>query len=123
MWLETFLAKYRIKGWYVLLTGDVKTLANDKDKTKDKGITAKWKWIDSTDYNKNIHSQEYMACLQIFKEANTKDNKNGDKRQAWVKLSRKFDPITGASHRTMEDIIIVRTRRRNKRPQKLDHQY
>ena len=33
----------------------------------------------------------------MIEEENTKDNKYGSTRQVWIKLSRKFDPTTGAS--------------------------
>ena len=37
-----------------------------------------------------------MVCLQIVEEAKTKDNKYGDARPAWTKLSSKFEPTTRA---------------------------
>ena len=38
-----------------------------------------------------------MVCFQITEEAKMKVNKCGDTRRAWMKLSIKFEPTTGAS--------------------------
>ena len=38
-----------------------------------------------------------MVCFHIVEEAQAKCNRYRDTRQAWTKLSGKFDPTTGAS--------------------------
>ena len=38
-----------------------------------------------------------MVYFQIIEEIKTKYNKYGDARQAWMKLSRNFEPTVGAS--------------------------
>ena len=48
------------------------------------------KLLNKTSYNEVIIKQEYMACFQIVDETKMKDNKYGNSRQAWMKLSRIF---------------------------------
>ena len=85
-----------IKGYHVLLTGAKKIRTDDADKTQEKEISA-LKLFNSTAYNELILAQEEMVCFQIFEEVNKKSNKYGDARIAWTKISRKFEPTTGAS--------------------------
>ena len=55
-----------IKGYYILLTGDAETLADNADETKDNGVTAALKPLNKTSHNKLILSQEDMICFQIL---------------------------------------------------------
>ena len=38
-----------------------------------------------------------MVCFNIFGEEKTKADNYGDAEQAWMKISRKFEPTTGDS--------------------------
>ena len=55
------------------------------------------KLLNKTAYNEMILAQEDTVFFQIPEEAKTKANSYIDARQAWMKLSIKFDPTTGAS--------------------------
>ena len=61
------------------------------------------KLLNNTEYNDLIFAQEEMICFQIFEELKTKYNNYIDERQAWMKLSRKFDPTTGASKKRLRN--------------------
>ena len=64
---------------------------------KIKGVS-EFKLLNKTAYNELILAQEDTVCFHIIEEAKTKANKYGDARQAWMKLSRNFDPNTGSSN-------------------------
>ena len=53
--------------------------------------------LNNAYYTELILTQKETVCFQIVDEAKTKDNKYGNSRQLWIKLSRKFDRTTGAS--------------------------
>ena len=96
MWLGKSMARAGIRGYHLLLTSDQKIPAYDAEKTKENEI-ATIKLPSFTAYNELILAQEEMVCFQIFEEVNKKSNKYGDARIAWTKISRKFEPTTGAS--------------------------
>ena len=57
-------------------------------------MIAPLKIINKTAYNELILSQEDTVCFCIFDEEEIRDNKYGDKRIVWVKLTTKFYPTT-----------------------------
>ena len=67
------MARYGIKGYNVLLTGDTKNL---EDKTKEKEVSD-LKFLNNTAYNELILAQESTVCFQISEEAKKKYNKYG----------------------------------------------
>ena len=88
----TFLWKGLIKPIFC----DNKIPEYDAYKTKDKGVYG-WIFSKKTAHNYLILAQEYIVCFQIIEEAMMKANKYWNAIQVWMKLSRKFDPITGDS--------------------------
>ena len=48
-------------------------------------------------YNKLILSQDNTVSFRVSEEAATDNLPNGEARKVWDKLSRKFQPTTGAS--------------------------
>ena len=60
------MARSGIKGYNILLRGNMDTMVNDTDESKDKGVTIVFKILDKTSYNKLILSQENMVCFLIF---------------------------------------------------------
>ena len=95
MWSGKVIQGYGIKVYNVLLTGANKITADKVDETIEK-IVSELKLLNKTAYSKLILSQEETVCFHIFEEAKTKANRYGDTRQTWMKLSRNFDPSTGA---------------------------
>ena len=90
------MAESGIKGYNIPLIYDKKIPEYDADKIKHEGVTA-LEFTTKTGSNELILAQEDMICFQIVKELRTKDNKYENTRQAWMKLSKKFDPTTEAS--------------------------
>ena len=62
------MARAGIKGYNILLTGDMKILIDDSEATKGKGVTSKLKLLNKTSYNELILSQEETVSFQIFDE-------------------------------------------------------
>ena len=63
MWSGKFMARAGIKGYDILLRGNMETPVGDTDKTKDKGVTATLKMRNKRAYNEPILSQEDMVCF------------------------------------------------------------
>ena len=82
-----------IKGYHVLLTCCKKTLVDYADETEEKEFSS-LKLLNLTSYNELIVVQEDKVCFQIVEKAKTKSSKYRDAKQAWMKLSRNFDPTT-----------------------------
>ena len=74
----------------------MKILEDDTDKIEEKEVS-ELELLNFTAHNELILAQEDTVCFQIIEETNIKSNKYGDARQAWMKISRKFDPTTGDS--------------------------
>ena len=94
MWLGNSMARYGIKEFNTLLTGDNKIPVYYEEEKIYKGVPGP-KLLNNTAYNQLIIAQEYTVCFQIAKEAKKKYNKYGNKRQAWMTVLRKIDPTTG----------------------------
>ena len=60
IWSGKFMARTRIKGYHVLLTGAKKILADDSDETKYKEVPSP-KLINFTAYNELILAREYTV--------------------------------------------------------------
>ena len=79
------MAIFGIKGYGILLRGDVNNLAENRYETEDQGVTSTLKYINKTACNKIILYQEDTVYFHIFKEEKKKPNKYGDTRQAGEK--------------------------------------
>ena len=97
MWSDEIMARAVIKGYDILLTIDMQILADNAAKTKYNVLTATQNILNKTSYKEPIILQEYTICFQITEESKTKENKYGDTRQEWIKISRKIDPTTDVS--------------------------
>ena len=97
MWSDEIMARAVIKGYDILLTIDMQILADNAAKTKYNVLTATQNILNKTSYKEPIILQEYTICFQITEESKTKENKYGDTRQEWIKISRKIDPTTEVS--------------------------
>ena len=54
MWSEKFMERALIKGYNILLTGDMRTLADDVKETKYKEFTDTLKFLNNTSSNELI---------------------------------------------------------------------
>ena len=95
--VRKFMEGSGIKGYHVLLRGAKKIPADDVDETQEKEISS-FKLLNLIAYKELILAQEDKVCFKIVKEEKKKGNKYGDARLARKKLSRKFEPTTGASN-------------------------
>ena len=75
MSLVKFMERDGIKRYNILITGDTKILADNKEETKYKGDAATFKLISKTAYNGLITSQEDTVCFNIYGEEKMKSNK------------------------------------------------
>ena len=56
MWLGKFIEKDGMRGYSILLTGDMKIPADDAKETKNKEVTTTLKFLKKTAYNELILS-------------------------------------------------------------------
>ena len=56
MWLGKFIERAGMRGYSILLTGDMKIPADDAKETKNKEVTTTLKFLKKTDYNELILS-------------------------------------------------------------------
>ena len=75
------MSRAGIKGYNILLRGDVKNPVDDTDKTNYKGVNSTLKPLYKRAYNELILPQEDMVCLHFLEEVKTKANKHEDARQ------------------------------------------
>ena len=92
--------------YHVLITGSTKIPADGEDKIQEKEIS-ELKLLNFTAYNELMLAQEDTAFFQITEEAKTESNNYGASRLAWKKLSRKFEPTTGASKTRLRKKILI----------------
>ena len=94
MWLEKFIAIAGIKRYDVLITVD-----NGIWRRHLKNIYFELMLINNKDYNDTILAQAGMVCFQITEESKKKDNKYGESRKSYMKLSRNIR----SKHRDFQD--------------------
>ena len=99
MWLRKSMSRTGIKGYHILITGDKNILVGDALK-KIKSFS-ELKLLNKTAYNNLILTQEDTFYFRIDEELETKANKYRNTRQAWINISRKFEPTTRASKITL----------------------
>ena len=65
MWSEKFMSRSGIKGYNILIRGDMKTPAGDTEKTSDKRVNALLEFLNKAEYNRLILPQKYTVSFQI----------------------------------------------------------
>ena len=93
-WVDKFLAAAQHRGYRALLTGAEMAPAEDVDVSKD-ATKAKLRRANEIGYADLILACDGMA-FDIVKQAKTKDLPNGDVREAWKNLNKKYQANTAS---------------------------
>ena len=102
MWPGKFRARASVKGYDSILEGTTKTPADNGVETKYQGFNTEPKKLNRYVYNDTTLSQIHTSCFQIVEESERKELPNGDARKAQGKVSKKFQPLTGASNTRLQ---------------------